>query len=277
VSGCTVADGDHVLVPEFDLETKNISLREESKVSFIRTLVRRIFEAHEIEVVMGRDPQVVWTFRQPRHLSRPLELFSAERALIGRPWAHLFCITEWSGWLRRYLDESETRHGEAEIYVIEPSQERIGGDWPLRQQAAGHVENVSRRIHVGHIPWWLHNRHILLAVGHHGEFMGGTYTRRYLRASQVAPVALSEPDDCAELLRVFLAYQRHLEDAPRTTSGPLSQQPRRSGDLSKVNAQMRAQAAVVARKCLGHTPNWSTSEKRERFAAILESVGVLGA
>lgn len=260
--GYTREEDDKIYVPRLNEDEKTIELRAEfTKEDFLKEHVRRIFKADEIEVRPGCDPQTLWSFTRPIELTTQRQLFKREQDLVfssSRPWAYLFAISEWSEWLNRYLQKCSPRHN-AKVFVIEPSFVDTADQWHLRRFAVEEpLEAGGDQSFVCRVPWRQHNRHVFLAVDEDGLFLGGTYTRFFLRASQVAPVAL-EGSDCAELLCIFLG---HLDRV-------------RLDDSESDPGEVRRQVLAVAWSALENERNWVRegsiieTGSRARFEAVV--------
>jgi len=104
-------------------------------------------------------------------------------------------------------------------------------EWPQKARIKDTLdgwegENPEVPVRRAFMPWWQHNRHLTLAVAEDGRFLGSIFFQRPNRTSRVAPVYLSDPEDCAEVLITFLTYVRRALERVRletTLPGSLEQ------------------------------------------------------
>lgn len=181
---------------------------------FVEAQLGRILESSEIEVLTGLDHQSHWNFIGPKPLLSYGRFGCRVAEITKSEWTYLLVITESLRWMKYpWLHERlKNRTGKSAILAILPSQKGLS-EWPFRKEFLSEDHASTSRCAVGRIPWWQHNRHMIVAIGlMEGKFfMKGVYFSRPFRSSGISPIALDNPRDCGKLIGIFLRYCRRLD------------------------------------------------------------------
>jgi hypothetical protein len=199
-----------ILVPS--LIDGEIVRKGQSYLDFLSHYLRKVFDGPSIEVDPGQDPRGSLMFIKPEPLRTYKALRDRTASLIARSeWTTLLIIAESGYWLSEFTAQPSVLGGR-QVLLIEASSFGVT-DWRSRRPVIL-PDNVTK---IG-IPWWVHNRHLTLAMRADGTLSGGIYFRRRQRTSRISPVAISAQEDLRELLEMFLAYAaRFLEEFGRWT------------------------------------------------------------
>src|SRR6185503_11827526 len=119
----------------------------------------RVFDGTSVEVDPGTDPRAALLFRDFRGLRTYQELNQASERLLRTDWTTLLVIAESGRWFRDHRETVEREPGRT-VLLIEASPFALKG-WKSRPEFD--FPDVGA-LAIG-IPWWLHNRHLTLAIG----------------------------------------------------------------------------------------------------------------
>lgn len=204
--------GDKTIsVPEFD-GTK-IRRKRQKYSHFLEHYLKSVFDGPSVEVDPGQDLRTsfLYTATDPLPTHKALRDKTHELITCGE-WSSLLVIAESGHWLQEYQENFQQFQ---EVFLIEASTFGVP-DWKLRRP----VSLDSHTATIG-IPWWVHNRHLTLAISRDGRVFRGIYFRRRQRTPRISPIALVEKADLQQLLKIFLAYStRFLEARGRWSGGP---------------------------------------------------------
>jgi hypothetical protein len=149
----------------------------------LREALDTMYRAEEVEVVSPRRvPFQV-------HLAEPVLLTSLAAVrvqtweLVARRWDRLFCVAESGKWLleRELIDLVPTDKTRQMCVIV---ADRV------REQELMKVYQDRVRLTIKQMPWWLHNRHMLVVVDGRKP-MGAIYFERRLRDLAISPVSLT--------------------------------------------------------------------------------------
>lgn len=203
-----------------------IMVRKVSRADFVRRSLAEILESPDIEVLSQPNPELDWSFVRPVRLSSFGHFSQHVASIVQKDWTHLIAVTEslrWLDypWIAQALEQNGTKRT---ILALLPSVAGLE-EWRLRDE---YLETKPKLrsgtvIHVARIPWWHHNRHVILGVRLHPkpcEMLGGVFYSRPFRSTGIAPIALDEPRDQAKLLGVLLRYCQSQRMQKAEEAGP---------------------------------------------------------
>ena len=187
---------------------------------FLNYYLGKVFAGVSIEVDPGIDSRAQLLFRQAVPLRTLKAMTDAtQRLLLNSKWSTLCVIAESGRWLTGKVAKKAIN--DRQVLLIEAS--RFGlADWVSWEDVNLDPLQVAS---IG-MPWFLHNRHLTLAVDKKGRPVGGIYFRRRERTPRISPVLLPGPTsrasreerkariaDLGELAKIFFAYSaRYLEE-----------------------------------------------------------------
>ncbi len=186
---------------------------------FLDRNVEEVFDGEEVEVVPSADPRSPWVFTEPKALPTYLTLQKQTEELLHsrrRRWTHLFVVAETGAWMTsRRVKSLFSRCKEKRCVLCIDTH--TPPEWGLRDEIAKRLAARRRpghKISIGactflfaQLEWWEHNRHLTLGYNaNDSSFTGGIFFRRSLRSTQITPVYVHHPSDCAELFLTFLSY-----------------------------------------------------------------------
>jgi hypothetical protein len=201
-------------IPDLTGRTIDVPRLERGKIvrepkryyDFLEHYLGRVYEGTSVEVDPGTDPRASLLFRDFRDLRTYKELNRETDTLLRSDWTTLLVIAESGRWFRDHRATLEEDNGRT-VLLIEASTFALEG-WTSKPRFA--FPEVGP-LTIG-IPWWLHNRHLTLAI-RGDRLVGGVYFRRRERTPRISPSALGPGRDCRELLKIFVAYTaRYFEE-----------------------------------------------------------------
>ena len=252
-----------VTEPDLDVEG-HIEYRAAPAVGrvFLERQLKTVFDGEEVEVVPSRDPRHEWVFSEPEPMATYLEFQMATRELLeDGDWTVLLVIAETGAWLSSELFAEilrrQTQGGARRILCIETSTRDLG-EWHLRKAIERELEQKRRSAHqigttllTGRLAWWKHNRHLTLGYDGNGrQFTKGIYFRRRLKSTQISPVRVCQPQDCAELFLTFLSYARRVIEDIDGERAP-EQRPRPQDELDQFQELLRALLEIASAAPIG--------------------------
>jgi|GEM_PF-5229375 len=192
-----------------DLRTQTISVpylvngqivrRQERYYAFLKYYLEKVFNGPSVEIDPELDDRASLLFRDPVRLPTYKALADQTKELVSRPWNVLLAIAESGKWFSDH--EADLQFSpERPILLIEASPYALR-DWTAQPDVDLSKEGV---LTIG-IPWWVHNRHMTLAICTERDEEEGIYFRRRERTPRISPVAL-RGEDVPELLKIFLSY-----------------------------------------------------------------------
>lgn len=220
-SGCS---REPVMVPSY--RRRRVSCDSMPVEEFARKQILDMLEQPEVEIASDSNPQLAWVFAKPTVTSTFCQFGRRIREVLEEDWTDLLTITEsigWLGykWLAKGLNSPKSHKQQRRIFAITCSGEGLA-QWAFRSELE---EMAQARISTANmpsvlkfeIPWWRHNRHLILAVKSTKRGVGllkGVYFLRPYRKAAVAPVFVQRPRDTAKLLASFLIYLRRGTELP---------------------------------------------------------------
>lgn len=198
------------------LEDGVIRRRPEPYLGLLERYLGKVLNGVSVEVDPGRDERAALLFRGARMLPTYKALTDCTRVVLHSEWASLrtgdrpqavprgdwellLVIAESGKWLQA-PDFMEVVKGRR-VLLIEASTYALPG-WSTRKPPP----TLGSEVLTLGVPWWVHNRHLTLAMRRDGQLQAGIYFRRRERTPRIAPVALDHPHDLGELLKIFLSY-----------------------------------------------------------------------
>lgn len=197
LSGQVVPDlQDIIQVPR--LENGKLQRAPFCYAQFLAYYLEKVSRGTPVEVDPGLDARTAMLFCAPRPLNTYKAFRDATTRLLHGPWRTLLVIAESGAWLKTF--EPMLREEARQVLLIEASGMAVERWW--QPTPAG----LPQRVLTIGLPWWVHNRHLTLAIGEGGKLLGGIYFRRRERTPRISPVELWREPDLMELLKIFLSY-----------------------------------------------------------------------
>jgi hypothetical protein len=197
------------LITEPRIEGERIRRHTRPYLEFLARYLRSTFEGPSIEVDPEFDDRTTLLLPGSKPLRTYKSLKDRTNALLrDTAWQTLLTIAESGTWLDAFADVIDGSAGRT-VLLIEASAFGLT-KWQARSFATR--RNVPAAT-IG-LPWWLHNRHLTVALGRDHELLGGIYFRRRERTPRISPIDVRS-ESLRELIRMFLAYvARFYEEYP---------------------------------------------------------------
>lgn len=183
-------------------------------IRFLHKYFRKVFFGPSVEVDPGLDPRAALLFRQPRSIPTYKALRDRTADLMGSNWTVLLVIAESGEWLTHFAS-TFTPPQQRTVLLIEASSFSLQA-WTARRTVDLSQTNTPT---IG-IPWWVHNRHLTLAIGGDGSLLSGLYFRRRERTPRVSPIWLDDRLDLRELVKMFFSYAARFYEEWGSTTTP---------------------------------------------------------
>jgi len=147
--------------------------------------LQKMYSGKEVEVYSPRDSRNELLFTAPQEFRSLVDLQVYTNRLLAGDWDRLLCVAESGEWL---LDPSvravlRTKPGRGIVVIV-----AFGA---YKQELVSSYANDTVRVRLVEMPWWMHNKHMTIAV-RDAVPVQAVYFERRQRSLSINPVGLNE-------------------------------------------------------------------------------------